>query len=384
MTNVKTKIFPNRNFPLRRPSLQKEDAQISIDRWFSSNPARFEDLRVQNLQAPKSSGVANETWLVETIRRTPINKIEAPGPRLVFRLAADDFLYPRSDLRLHYDLYDCLGSISDLPVPEMLAFEEDPSFLGCRFFVMTHVEGFAAPDRPNFNYDGWLADYSVGDREAVWREAVSVMSRLHAVDVSRLTPLKLDEFSSRGGVRDCLDYWIAYADWCGAAGINLISLATDWLEENLPLTIEQRAGISWGDARLQNLLFDGTRCSAILDWDMVSLAGAEADFAWWTVADHKYTASRGLPRLEGIGSPAETIALWESMSGRELKNFDWHLVFAAFRQALISQRLVALSGTNAAATQIPHEPSIGLQWLSCLLDIRVEFTVTLPFVGLDK
>lgn len=384
MTNVKKETYRAHNSPLRRSSLQKGEVRISIDKWFASKRGRFVDLKVQDLELPKSSGVANETWLVSTVRHDSAGKVRESGPRLVFRLESAEFLYRGSDLRLHYDLYSSFGLIDNLPVPEMLAFEQDAEFLGRQFFVMKYVVGRAPPDRPNFNYGGWLADSSVDDREAIWREAVTVMARLHAVDASRVTPLTSDKFSRRGGVQDCLDYWINYAEWCGATSIDLISLAADWLEANTPSIVGSPVEISWGDARLQNLLFEGTRCSAILDWDMVSLAGAEADLAWWALADHKYTASRGLRRLTGIGSPAETFALWESLSGRSVKNLDWHLVFAAFRQALVAQRLIFLASHSEQSYEQPSEASIGLQWLSCLLDAPADFPITLPFVGLDQ
>ena len=119
---------------------------------------------------------------------------------------------------------------------------------------------------------------------------------------------------------------------------------------------------------MQNLMFEGTQCTALLDWDMVSLAGAEADLAWWTIADHKYTASRGVQRLAGIGSPGDTMRLWE----------------AAYRQALVSIQLSNLH--SAAVGYVPKitEPSIGLQWLSQLLEVPLGADITLPFVGLEK
>ena len=372
------------NSPLRRPSLQKEDVLAAIDQWFVSKKGWFANLKVESLELPNSSGVANETWLVGTTRQDSKRKVRESGPRLVLRLESEEFLYLRSDLRLHYDLYESFGQVDDLPVPAVLAFEEEPAFLGCRFFVMEHVAGRAVPDRPNFNYGGWLAESSIDEQHAVWSEAVTVMARLHAVDVLQVTPLMSGKFNQKGGVRDCFDYWISYSDWAGAAGIALISLAADWLASNMPPSLNASAEISWGDARLQNLLFEGTRCAAILDWDMVSLAGAEADLAWWALADHKYTASRGRPRLPGIGSPAETVALWESLSGRKVKNFDWHLVFAAFRQALVTQRLIFLASKGERPAEQPSEASIGLQWLSCLLDAPADFPITMPFVGLDQ
>jgi aminoglycoside phosphotransferase (APT) family kinase protein len=384
MTKVKEEIHRQHNSPLRRPSLQKEDVRAAIDLWFASKKGRFANLKVQSLELPSTSGVANETWLVGTTWQDSKRKVKEPGPRLVFRLESEEFLYLRSDLRLHYDLYESFGQIDDLPVPTMLAFEEEPEFLGCRFFVMEHVTGRAVPDRPNFNYGGWLAESSLDEQRAVWIEAVTVMARLHAVDAWQVTPLMSGKFNRQGGVQECLDYWMSYSDWAGATGIALISLAADWLASNMPSNLDASAEISWGDARLQNLLFEGTRCAAILDWDMVSLAGAEADLAWWALADHKYTASRGQPRLPGIGSPSETVALWESLSGRKVKNFDWHLVFAAFRQALVSQRLIFLSSKVERQAEQRGEASIGLQWLSCLLDAPADFPITMPFVGLDQ
>lgn len=130
------------------------------------------------------------------------------------------------------------------------------------------------------------------------------------------------------------------------------------------------------------MLFDGGRCTALLDWDMVSLAGAEADLAWWALADHKYTASVGRPRLPGIGSPAATIRLWEEASGFKARNMDWQLVFAAFRQASISLRLATLRG-GAAGGATGSEPSIGLQWIACLLGLPLGAPVTQPFAGLE-
>ena len=90
-----------------------------------------------------------------------------------------------------------------------------------------------------------------------------------------------------------------------------------------------------------------------------------------------------MPRLAGIGSPQATIALWESLTGRKVEHMDWHLVFAAFRQALISIRLQRLAEQAGAASVEPMEPSVGLQWLACLLDLPLGQPFTLPFVGLE-
>ena len=104
--------------------------------------------------------------------------------------------------------------------------------------------------------------------------------------------------------------------------------------------------------------------------------------AWWALADHKHTASRGHARLDGIGTPVDTIQLWESISRRKALAMEWHLIFAAFRQALISFRLEQTSATRQQSYS--REPSIGLQWLACLLGPPLGQPMTLPFVGLER
>ena len=212
------------------------------------------------------------------------------------------------------------------------------------------------------------------------------MSKLHQVDVTKFSGLQSTK-SGANGLVACFRYWRRYARWCDASEHSLIHAAKDWLGANLPSLGDIHECLSWGDARLQNLMFDKTRCTALLDWDMLSLAeagaGAEADLAWWTIADHMYTASRGMPRLPGIGSPQATIALWESLTGRKVRHMDWHLVFAAYRQALISIRLRRLAEQAGDVTVELLEPSVGLQWLACLLNFPLGQTITLPFVGLE-
>ena len=262
----------------------------------------------------------------------------------------------------------------------MLAFEDDVDVLGTRFMLMHRVVGQPVPDRPNFNYAGWLHAMSPQEQETVWREAVVVMSNLHGLDPTSFSGLRARR-EGASGLAACFEYWGRFARWCDGDGVTLIRAAEAWLDTNLPSPMALYECISWGDARLQNLMFDGTRCTALLDWDMVSLAGAEADLAWWAIADHKYTASRGKPRIPGIQSPQATIDLWESLTGRKAKHMEWHLVFAAYRQALISIRLAQLANEPSAE---PPEPSVGLQWLACLLDLPLGQPLTLPFVGLER
>ena len=359
--------------PLRHSRRDLVELRTLLDAWLVRRLPELGRLQIGAIDTPASSGVANETLFLET------RSGDERGPDLVLRLEGDEFLYPEADLALHYEMYDRLGSVNIIPVPEMLAFEEDTDVFGTRFMLMRRVPGVPVPDRPNFNYAGWLYEMSTQDQETVWRAAVTAMAELHKLPVAGFSCLQSRD-NSASGLAACFDYWRRFAHWCDGHTVALIRAAEDWLHSRLPNPAELHECISWGDARLQNLMFEGTRLTALLDWDMVSLAGAEADLAWWAIADHKYTASRGRPRLPGIQSPQGTIDLWESLTGRKAQHMDWHLVFAAYRQALISIRLSQLAEPSDATP----EPSVGLQWLACLLDLPLGQPITLPFVGLDQ
>lgn len=356
--------------PLRRSVRDPDRTRMALGPWLAARLPRLGIAHITDLRQPDGAGVANETLLIDTATA------HGPGPALVVRIDAGEHLYLDASLALHHAMYRRVGECGGVPVPAIHAFEEDPAVLGAPFMVMERVAGVGPPDRPNFNFGGWLHGSSEDVQREAWRQAVTTMARLHALDPARFAFL-LRPADGRSGLEQSLAYWERYARWCGGDSQPLVAAAAAWLRERLPA--DAPTGLSWGDARLQNLLFRDGRCVALLDWDMVSLAGPEADLAWWALADHKYTASAGRARLPGIGSPAATIGLWESLTGRTARHMDWHLVFASFRQALISIRLAQLRGGSG----VEAAPSVGLQWLSCLLGLPLGAPLTLPFVGLE-
>jgi aminoglycoside phosphotransferase (APT) family kinase protein len=83
-------------------------------------------------------------------------------------------------------------------------------------------------------------------------------------------------------------------------------------------------------------MFRAHRVVAIFDWDTVSMAGAEADLAWWRFMDGPSSA------LEGIGTPDELVTRWQELTGRTARNLEYYDVFTAFRLGVIMLRLFAL------------------------------------------
>src|SRR3546814_15445536 len=85
------------------------------------------------------------------------------------------------------------------------------------------------------------------------------------------------------------------------------------------------------------------RCPALLAWEPASLGGGDGDLGWWLFYDRMVSATADVPRLDGLPDAAATLALWEAAAGRRAEAMEWHLVFAGYRFALISERARALA-----------------------------------------
>jgi len=87
--------------------------------------------------------------------------------------------------------------------------------------------------------------------------------------------------------------------------------------------------------------------------------------------DWSRTRGRGIKRLGGLGTPRETVALWQELVGRPAENLDWHLVLNALRSRLVMVRLPTML---KAAGQITAEQAAELsehgemEWLQGLLE----------------
>src|SRR5207248_2681064 len=95
----------------------------------------------------------------------------------------------------------------------------------------------------------------------------------------------------------------------------------------------------WGDARIGNMLFHDFQCRAIVDWEMLSLAGPMYDLGWWLFLDRFHSEGTGVDRLPGLGSYDDTVAQYESLTGTKARHLEFYEIFAGFRFAVIMIKL---------------------------------------------
>lgn len=275
-------------------------------------------------------GASSETYLVDATigpDRSPVAWVLRIEPR-------GHQVYEDPSVERQYRVIRALSGHTDLPLPPAIALETQTDFLGAPFFLMQRAEGEAPPN--DYHRKGLLAAATPAERERMWRECVALLARLHAVEPGPFSFLAYAGQRPENGLAQELARWDSYRGWSRVPELALYDRARKWLDGRRPVAGELR--FAWGDARLPNILFAGGRPSALLDWETASLGGAETDLGWWLFYDRMITEAEGVPRLSGIGNAGQTVALWESCSGRKALDLDWHVVFAGYRFALISER----------------------------------------------
>ena len=359
---------PEYGVPTKQAQRDLTQARDIVRSWLSAHLRAGEDLDITPLSVPSGTGSSNESLLFDA---TWTEGAATATRRFVLRLDNPNPLYLESPARLHYEVYKVLGEATDIPVPPVVAYEPDPSLLGVPFFVMDRVEGRAPSDQPSFNVEGWVVDLDAGERRAMWHNFVEVMARMHQLD-DRLFPMLQSRSPGTSGLEQDVNRWVRYVPWAfGDQDPHPVIPATaDWLQAHLPT--DAPTGFAWGDARLQNVLFgEGGAVNAVVDLDMVSLAGGESDLAWFCLCNHYQTVITGRPQLEGIGTGRETVALWERLVGRSARHWDYHLVFATYRLALVMGRVamfLAAAGMPEVAEKITAE-NAAIPYLAQLLDL---------------
>jgi aminoglycoside phosphotransferase (APT) family kinase protein len=217
-----------------------------------------------------------------------------------------------------------------VPVPPVRWFEADQSWIGVQFFVMDRVEGVVAPDRPPYTLAGWVLRSSPETRRAIEQRAVEMLAAIHAVAIDRIREIVGPAVTAA----DELDRLRAFYEWARRGRRSqLVDDLFEWCGANLPQD-ESEPVLCWGDARLGNLLFDGTELVAVLDWDGAGLRAREFDLGWMLVFHDMFqeVADRfGAPGLPGMFPPDATITTYEKAAGATLRPLPFYLGFSALK-----------------------------------------------------
>jgi aminoglycoside phosphotransferase (APT) family kinase protein len=348
------------------PDIDQRDPQevaAILTRWLATKSGD-DHVEVFDVQAPESNGFSNETILCRT-RAT--NGDAGAEKRLVVRVApTKHLLFLDAQFSTQYRVMHTLAQGgSNVMLPRLGWYEEDPQYLGVPFFSMDHIEGLVPADNIPYTMEGWVIEATPAQQETMWWSGVDAMAAVHRADWRRLGLEWLVAGAAEPpGIAHQMAYYRRFLDWA-ASGLKVpvIESTWDWLVDHQP----QESGevvLSWGDSRIGNIIWDDFRAAAVLDWEMATLGQPEMDLGWWLYFDRQFSDGLGMPRPAGFGSHEDTIARYSELMGRPMRDLFFYEVFSGFRFAVVMLRLNDLlmdsdilpadsdMGTNNLATQL--------------------------------
>jgi aminoglycoside phosphotransferase (APT) family kinase protein len=321
----------------------------------------MEHLVVEVLPAPAGTGFSSDTVVFDALVDHGAGRRRQP---LVARVQPAGYsLYREHDLETQWRVMDALHRCSDVPVPGIIAHDTSAtSVLGTPFFVMDRVEGAAAADAPPYTVKGWLHDATSAQQRGAWTSGLEVLARIHAVDWHDVgLDFLLASTTNPVGLRPQQAKDDEFMAWVMAGREHaVLDAAAAWLRAHLPADGE--LVLSWGDARPGNMLFQDFRPSAVLDWEMVTLAARGADLGWWLVFNQIHTIGIGRPNLPGIPDDASSVAVYEELSGARVSDLHFYEVRAGLRAALLLMKyadaLIAAGRLDPTARRQPYTPAV--------------------------
>ena len=322
-----------------------------------------EDASVSEMSRPSENGMSSET-LFFTATWSEGKK------RCVARLAPAVEavpVFPSYDLRAQFEIMRLAREKAGIPAPRALWFEPDAGPLGTPFFVMERAEGEVPPDVMPYTFGGWLHDASPEDQRRLQDASVGIVAALHQ---AAFTPAELTPFGAPG-LRAHVEAQRAYYTWAhGERPIPVLERAFAWLEEHWPDDPGPDV-LTWGDARIGNMMFQDFAPVAVLDWEMAAVGPRELDLSWMIFL-HRFfqdlCPAMGLPGLPDMFRPENVAAHYTALTGYEPVDLDWFVTYGALRHAIVMTRATR-RGVLLDGGEIPEDPDDlilhrrALQWL---------------------
>jgi aminoglycoside phosphotransferase (APT) family kinase protein len=290
-------------------------------------------------------GQSNPTYFLETLQRCFVLRRKPPGKLLPSAHAVD------REFRVISALHR-----QGFPVPEPVAYCDDPEVVGTAFFVMGFVEGriFWEPHLPASHR---------AERAAIYDAANATIARLHSFDPAAIG---LADFGrGENYVARQVERWSKQYRTSQTDDIADMDRLIEWLPQNLPPAGPVR--LVHGDFRLDNAIIaaDAPRILAVLDWELSTLGDPLADFTYhlmkWHMPETDTGASTGSlvgHDLKSLGIPAmsDYVDAYVAHTGLDPRpHLPVYLAYNFFRIAAIYQGIVGRVRDGTATSE--HAPA---------------------------
>jgi aminoglycoside phosphotransferase (APT) family kinase protein len=357
------------DFILQRSSRDAGAMAGAVSAWLATQLPAGADPEVVLSGGSDANGMSSETiladvtWTEDGTRRTG---------GFVVRMApsAEDVpVFASYRLDHQYDALRLVDQLSDVPVPSPRWLEPTGAVLGAPFFFMERIEGIVPPDVMPYTFgDNWFFDATPEQRRRLQDSTIDAIAGLHQIPDAEQTFAFLDDRDLTGPtpLRRHFEKNRAWYEWAvkdaGAMGGGrsaLIDRALVWLDSNWPdADVPDNVVLSWGDARIGNVLYRDFSPVAVLDWEMAGIGPRELDLGWMVFA-HKVFQTLAetfeLPGLADVLREDDVRATYSGLTGVEVGDLRWFEIYSGLIWGVVFMR----TGTRQAhfgEIELPDTP----------------------------
>jgi aminoglycoside phosphotransferase (APT) family kinase protein len=226
------------------------------------------------------------------------------------------------------------------PAPEVFLFCDDVSILGVPFYLMAPIRGVILRRDPPPGLP-----FSPATARAVCESFIDNLAWLHSIDYATIG---LADFGKPAGYLERqVKGWIERYHASKTHDIPEIEKLAPWIQQNLPQS--STATLIHNDYKLDNVVLDPADLAhivGVLDWEMATIGDSLSDvgtvLAYWVEVsdpDDLQGIRWGPTNFPGSLTRGELVERYARVSGRDLEDISFYLVFARFKLAVIVQQI---------------------------------------------
>jgi aminoglycoside phosphotransferase (APT) family kinase protein len=308
--------------------------EAKLTEWMQSNVEGFKGpLHLTKFKG----GQSNPTYKIEAASGNYVLRRKPFGPLLPSAHAVD------REYKVQAGMHK-----TGFPVARQYGLCTDDSVVGSWFYVMGMVDGRTI-------WNGAMPGSDPAERRAVYFEMIDVLARLHNTPVE---DAGLEDFGKPGNYFGRqVDRWTKQYKLSETEHMEPMERLTEWLPATLPE--QTRTSVVHGDFRIDNAIFEreGTKCLAVLDWELSTLGDPMSDFTYvamaWITENGGRSGVMDLDRAAlGIPELNEVVERYCAATGRDgIPDLNWYFAYNFFRLAGIMQGIKkrVIDGTASSA-----------------------------------
>ncbi|MCH9735330.1 MAG: phosphotransferase family protein [Actinomycetia bacterium] len=322
---------------LQRSSRDLTNVPVRLSQWLSTLlGGATPEITVES--GVDSNGMSSETILLSGRWLDAGDPVEQKWVARVAPTEADVPVFEHYRLDHQHELMRLVAELTDVAVPRVRWLETTGEVLGRPFFLMDRVDGRVPPDLMPYTFgDNWLFDAPGDEQRRLQDNTIEVLSKLHSIPDAHNTFGFLQEVDPPGETAlhrhfAWLKSWYEFSvqDMGRSA---LVDRALAWLEERFPDDVAATQPVlTWGDARIGNVIYRDFTPAAVLDWEMATIGPREFDVAWIIFAHmvfQELAKLAGLPGMPDFLREDDVRATYRDLTGIEVADLDWFYVYSA-------------------------------------------------------